>query len=133
MMACVRINLMLDLSFLANFDWTVWVLTPLLIFLSRLMDVTIGTIRIIFVARGEKKVATLLGFFEMFIWVLTIGIIMQNLDNITAYLAYAAGFSVGNYVGIYLEGKVGGGCDFDQNNYRKKCHQTGEIFKKTKL
>ena len=79
---------------------------PALIFLARVLDVTLGTIRIIFVTRGRKFLATMLGFFEIMVWTLAIGQIMQNLTNITYYLAYAGGFAMGNYVGIYIEEKL---------------------------
>ncbi len=76
---------------------------PLLIALSRIVDVSIGTVRIVFVARGDKLVAPILGFFEVFIWILAIGQIMQHANNLACYVGYAAGFAVGNYVGLRLE------------------------------
>lgn len=82
------------------------VILPLLIFLSRIIDVSIGTIRIIFVARGMKLFAPLLGFFEVLIWLLAIGQIMNNLTHLINYIAYAAGFAAGNYIGIIIEEKL---------------------------
>ena len=79
---------------------------PLLIFLSRVVDVTIGTIRIIFVSKGKKYLAPVLGFFEVFIWILAISRIMQNLDNYFNYVAYAGGFAAGNFVGMLIEEKI---------------------------
>ncbi len=84
----------------------VWVILPLLIFVSRIFDVTIGTVRIIFVARGKRFLAPLLGFFEVAIWLLAISQIMQHLDNIACFMAYAGGFAMGNYVGILIEEKL---------------------------
>ena len=83
-----------------------YVILPILIFLSRVGDVTVGTIRIIFVSKGKKYVAPLLGFFEVFILILAISRIMQNLDNYLNYFAYAAGFAAGNYVGMLVEEKI---------------------------
>ncbi len=83
-----------------------WVVLPILIFLSRIIDVTIGTIRIIFVSRGKKNLAPILGFFEVMVWVMAISQIMQNLNNFFCYFAYAAGFATGNYVGIIIEEKL---------------------------
>ena len=83
-----------------------WVLLPLLIFFARIMDVSIGTIRLIFVSKGFKFYAPLLGFFEVIIWLMAIGQIMQHLDNILCYIAYGLGFATGNFVGIYLEEKL---------------------------
>lgn len=81
-------------------------LMPLLIFLARICDVSIGTMRIIFVSKGKKHLAPLLGFFEVLIWIIAISKIMQNLDNYINYVAYAAGFATGNYVGMIIEEKL---------------------------
>ncbi|MCC5929219.1 MAG: DUF2179 domain-containing protein [Cyclobacteriaceae bacterium] len=83
-----------------------YLLIPFLIFLARVTDVTIGTIRIILVARGKKNIAPVLGFVEVFIWILVISRIMQNLDNYVNYIAYAGGFAIGNYVGMLIEDKI---------------------------
>lgn len=83
-----------------------WVVLPVLIFLARIMDVSIGTLRLIFISRGFKYYAPLLGFFEVIIWLLAIGQIMQHLDNFMCYLAYGLGFATGNYVGIILDEKL---------------------------
>ena len=80
----------------------VWGILPSLIFLARICDVTLGTVRLIFVSRGFKYLAPLTGFFEVLIWILAIGQIMQNLANPVCYLAYAGGFATGNYVGILV-------------------------------
>ncbi len=79
------------------------VVLPVLIFLARICDVTIDTIRVIYLNRGMKYVAPVLGFFEIIIWLLAIGQIMMNLTSPIHYIAYAAGFAVGNFVGIIVE------------------------------
>ena len=89
-----------------NGDLFIWVILPLLICLARICDVTIGTIRIIFVSKGNKLLASVLGFFEVLIWLTAIGQIMKNLDNPVCYIAYAAGFAMGNYIGIMVEEKL---------------------------
>jgi len=81
-------------------------IVPIFIFFARICDVTIGTMRIIFVSRGVKTVAPLLGFFEIFIWIVAIGQIFQNLTNPINYLAYAAGFATGNYIGMIIEERL---------------------------
>lgn len=83
-----------------------WVVLPILIFLSRIVDVTIGTARVIFVSRGYKKLSAGTGFFEVLIWLLAIGQIMKNLSNPLCYIAYASGFAFGNYIGISLTEKM---------------------------
>lgn len=83
-------------------SWFAWVVLPFLIFIARIADVTIGTIRLIFVARGMKVLAPLAGFFEVLIWLVVIGQIMQHLANPLCYVAYAAGFASGNFIGMML-------------------------------
>jgi len=82
------------------------IILPMLIFLARIVDVTIGTIRIIFVSKGQKKLAPILGFFEVLIWIIAMGEIMQNLDRWYYYIFYAAGFAAGNYFGIKMEERL---------------------------
>ncbi len=91
---------------IAPFDWYAWIILPLLVFFARITDVTLGTIRIIFTLRGKKHLAPLLGFVEVFIWVTVIAQITKGAHNIIAYLAYAGGFAVGNYIGMYIEDKL---------------------------
>lgn len=80
-----------------------YVVIPVLIFLARILDVSVGTLRMIFVAKGMKYLAPILGFFEVLIWLLAIGQILQNLSNWINYVAYAGGFAAGNYIGMIIE------------------------------
>ena len=79
---------------------------PLLIALARITDVSIGTLRIIFVAKGLRLWAPILGFFEVSIWLGAISQVMENLTNLTNFFAYALGFSLGNYLGMYIENRL---------------------------
>ena len=88
------------------FNWYAWVLLPLLVFFARITDVTLGTIRIIFTSRGRRKIAPLLGFVEVFIWVSVISEITKGAHNLIAYLAYAAGFAAGTYIGMMIEERL---------------------------
>ncbi len=92
----------------AFFDsfWWAWVVLPLLIFLSRIMDQSIGTLRLIFVSKGFRRLAPLMGFFESIIWLLAVSQVLQHLNNPLSYIAYGAGFGAGNYIGIRLEEKL---------------------------
>ncbi len=87
-------------------NWFIYGLLPGLIFFSRVTDVTLDTLRIVFLTRGNKIVAPILGFFEILIWLVAITRIMANLDNFVTYIAYALGFAVGNYVGLMVEEKL---------------------------
>jgi len=89
------------------FDLYTWVILPLIVFFARFVDVTLGTLRIIFLSRGRKLLAPTLGFVEVFIWITVVSQIVGNTkNNFIAYFAYAAGFAVGNYVGMLIEEKL---------------------------
>ena len=81
-------------------------LLPLLIFLARVVDVSLGIVRIIFISKGFKLLSLIIGFFEVLIWLTAINQIWSNLSNIWLYIAYAGGFAAGNYVGIWLDEKI---------------------------
>jgi uncharacterized protein YebE (UPF0316 family) len=82
------------------------IIIPLLIFLARILDVSLLTLRIIFTSRDQIKLAPIVGFFEVFIWLLAIGQLFINISNIFYYFAYAGGFATGTYVGIYIDRKL---------------------------
>ncbi len=82
------------------------VIIPVLIVLARIVDVSLGTLRIIFVSKGMKHLAPVLGFVEVVVWLLAIGQIMHNLSNVANYIAYGLGFALGNYLGIRIEEKL---------------------------
>ena len=96
----------MDFSALYHSDLFKWVILPILIFFARILDVTVGTVRILFVSRGHKLWAPVLGFFEVIIWLLAIGQIIQNMTNWICYIAYGCGFAMGNLIGITLEEKL---------------------------
>lgn len=77
-----------------------------MLFLSRIFDVSIGTIRIIMISKGFKNIAPFLGFVEVFLWIVTVGKVMQNMDNFLYYFAYSAGFAAGTYVGMNIEHRL---------------------------
>ncbi len=89
-----------------NSDLFSYLVMPVLIFLARICDVSIGTMRIIFVSKGKRNIAPFLGFFEVLILLIAISKIMQNLDHYINYFAYAAGFATGNLVGMLIEEKL---------------------------
>lgn len=95
------------MEFLSSDTWFfTWVLLPALIFFARILDQSIGTMRLIFLSKGMKHIAPFLGFFEVIIWLLAIGQIMQHLDNWLCYVAYGAGFAMGNFIGITIEERL---------------------------
>jgi len=96
----------LELLGFTNSEILAWIILPFLIFFARVCDVSLGTIRIIFVSKGIKYLAPVVGFFEILIWLLAISQIMQNLTNVYYYIFYAGGFAIGNLVGIIIEEKL---------------------------
>ena len=88
-----------------DFTSAMWIILPA-IFVARIIDVSIGTLRIIFLTRGMKYLAAVLGFAESLIWIIAISQVMNNVNNWQAYLAFAGGFASGNIVGIWLEEKI---------------------------
>jgi uncharacterized protein YebE (UPF0316 family) len=83
-----------------------WIILPILIMIARIVDVSIGTLRIIFIAKRKVVLAPVLGFFEVLIWLLAIEQIFKNLNNVACYVAYAGGFGLGNYIGMILEKRL---------------------------
>ncbi|MEN6609471.1 MAG: DUF2179 domain-containing protein [Methanoregulaceae archaeon] len=83
-----------------------WVVLPIFIFLARICDVSLGTIRVIFISKGIKYLAPLIGFFEVIIWLIAISQVMQNLTNPISYIAYGAGFACGTFIGMSIEERL---------------------------
>ncbi|MFT7600422.1 MAG: hypothetical protein ACI8TP_003364 [Acidimicrobiales bacterium] len=79
---------------------------PILIFLARICDVSIGTLRTVFVVSGYRRLSVVLGFFEVLIWVLAVGGVMQNLSEPLAVVGYAGGYATGILVGMTVEDKM---------------------------
>ena len=87
-----------------------YLVLPALIFLLRIGDVTLGTLRIVYVSRGMKTLSVAFAFFEVLIWLFAVGQILNHLDHPAGYFAFAAGYATGNYVGIWVEEKLSLGC-----------------------
>ncbi len=81
-------------------------LLPVMIFFGRICDVTLGTLRIIFVSKGQKTIAPIIGFFEVFIWIVIISQILSRANDLVSYISYAAGYATGTYAGMLIESKL---------------------------
>lgn len=97
---------MIDITSFSTSDLYTLILLPILIFTARVCDVSIGTLRIVFISKGLKYLAPIVGFVEILIWLLAISQIMQNLSNVYYYLFYAGGFAMGNFIGMIVEEKL---------------------------
>ena len=93
-----------------------------LIFFARIIDVSMATIRIIMVVRGRKLTAAIIGFVEISIFVMAISKVLSNMDDLFNAMAYALGFSAGNYVGVIIEEKMAIGTLIMQVVTRKDAH-----------
>jgi len=121
----------MNLTFIDSF-WFTYLLLPFMIFAARIVDVTIDTLRIVYVTKGNKILAPVLGFFQILVWLIAITRIMKNIDNIACYFAYAAGFATGNYIGLILEERFAMGIQMirivtqvDASTLIGKLHSTG--------
>jgi uncharacterized protein YebE (UPF0316 family) len=83
-----------------------WIVLPIIIFCARIMDVSLDTVRIIFINKNLRYYSACTAFFAVLIWLMVIRQVFQQLDNPVCYLAYAAGYATGNYVGILIENKI---------------------------
>jgi uncharacterized protein YebE (UPF0316 family) len=88
----------------ALFGHPVW--GPLLIFTARIIDVSLDTMRVLFIMRGKRGAAGMLGFFQAMIWIFAVGNAIKHLDSIFHILGYASGYATGTMVGITLERAV---------------------------
>ncbi|MDH3269986.1 MAG: DUF2179 domain-containing protein [Gemmatimonadota bacterium] len=79
---------------------------PLVVFLLRVTDVSMATVRMLLIIRGHRVLAPLIGFFEILIWVTAIGIVVQHLSSPAHVIGYAAGFATGSYIGLRLEERL---------------------------
>jgi uncharacterized protein YebE (UPF0316 family) len=110
-----------------------YIILPILIFLARIVDVSIATLRIMFVMSGKKFLAPILGFFESFIWLVAISQIFQNIDNAFSYLAFAGGYATGTFVGMLIEEKLALGNVVVRIITRRDANALIEHFRNTKF
>jgi uncharacterized protein YebE (UPF0316 family) len=77
-----------------------------LIFFLRVCDMSLDTLRVLFVMRGRKQVAWVLGFIQSAIFILAIGKVLTQITNPLNIIGYAAGFATGNVVGMIIEERI---------------------------
>lgn len=83
----------------------VWALT-LAIFFLRVVDMSMDTLRVLFIIRGNRPLSWIFGFFQSLVWVIAISSVLSNMDNPLNLLAYAGGFATGGVVGMWMEEKM---------------------------
>lgn len=113
-----------------GFDYFNWIILPLLIFLSRLSDVTLATLRHIFVSKGYRKIVPLLGFIEVMIWLIAMRQVFSNLNNAVCLVAWAGGFAMGTWCGMIIEERLALGMQIIRIITDKDCSELIFEFKK---
>ena len=79
------------------------IVLALALFTMRVINYSISTIRLVFIARGFRIFAAVMAFFEAFIFAVVMAYVLADLNNIINLMAYCLGASVGSYVGMSLE------------------------------
>ena len=82
------------------------ILGALLIFVLRVGNMSLDTLRVLFVMRGKKLFTWILGFIQAMLWVFILTSVLNSLDNLINIVAYAAGFATGNIVGMMIESRL---------------------------
>jgi uncharacterized protein YebE (UPF0316 family) len=113
-----------------NFDYHSWIILPLIIFLSRIGDVSLGTLRHVFISKGYRRLVPFLGFFEVLIWIIVVAQVMKNLNNVACYLAFAGGFATGTYVGLRIEERLALGLQVIRIITNQNCKELIQALKK---
>ncbi len=93
------------------FDISFWTATPwwvlLIIFAAKAVEVSVSTLRIILIQRGFRKIGSILGFFEVLMWIIIAGNVIRDLTSVPIKgLVYALGFSAGIFCGSLIEAKL---------------------------
>jgi len=79
---------------------------PILIFCTRMIDTSLGTLRLVLIGRGNRKAVRFVGFFEVLLWITAIGQLMQHVNHWSSYVAWALGFTAGSMIGFKIEEKL---------------------------
>ncbi len=86
-------------------DPNAW-LAALGIFVARVGDMSLDTIRVLFVVRGKRLLVWILGFIQSLIFVVAITAVLTQMDNPLNIVGYATGFATGNVVGMLIESRL---------------------------
>lgn len=84
------------------------ILTYLFILIAKIVEVSLMTVRVVLITKGERKIGALIAFFEVSIWVTLVSTVLSNVtEDPLKVVVYALGFSLGNYLGSRIEEKIG--------------------------
>ena len=92
------------MDFLMNLEGP---LLYIIIFCAKIIEVSISTVRLVFINKGERVKGAILGFAEIMIWLIVVSSVLNNIsEDPMKMFVYAAAFSLGNYVGVTIESKI---------------------------
>jgi len=83
-----------------------FLISALTLFLLRLVDISLYTLRIMMVVRGRKRMAWVFGFFQSIVFITALRAVLSDLGNWGKILGYAAGFATGVVLGMWIEGRL---------------------------
>ncbi len=84
---------------------SIWVY--IFIFFGKIIEVSVSTVRLVLIARGERLIGSIVAFFEIILWLIISGTVLSGFQNDwIKILVFGAAFSVGNYVGSWMENKL---------------------------
>ena len=83
------------------------VVLPLIILVARIVETAMETIRLVYVTKGHKYLASGIGTLKIGVWILSTGLVLTNLDNLAGILAYMAGYGIGTLLGMTIESRIG--------------------------
>lgn len=104
-------------------SWFHYIVMPLLIFICKVSDVTLGTLRNLFLAKGIKSIVPVVGFFEVMIWIIAVNQVLKHLDNVMSYMGWGLGYAAGIYIGIKIDERLGLGLQMMRIVTNKSCDE----------
>jgi uncharacterized protein YebE (UPF0316 family) len=106
------------------------ILGTLLIFCLRIIDVSLGTMRMIYTIRGRRFVAAGLGLVEASVFIFAISRVMREMHDPMRMVGYAAGFACGTLLGMTIEKWIAGGSLLFRIIARKHPHELTDALRK---
>ncbi|MDD3822889.1 MAG: DUF5698 domain-containing protein [Sphaerochaetaceae bacterium] len=78
-----------------------------IIFFGKILEVTVSTLRMVLINRGERMKGTIIAFFDILLWLIITGTVLQGYqEDPLRIVVFALAFSVGNYLGSWFEDKL---------------------------
>lgn len=106
-----------------NSDLFHYLIMPFVIFICRVSDVTLGTLRNLFLSKNLKSIVPVVGFFEVMIWIIAVSQVLKHLDNFMSYMGWGLGYATGIIIGIKIDERLGLGLQMLRVITNKDCEQ----------